>query len=189
MTAHVYNAIIIANDLNIMVSLNYSIVSWLMRAIGNRFQFAVSCTAFALLVRFFVVVVFQLEVCLHIAWNLKWASNRIRYTAQITMKIYELFSQCEFISWPMCARMPAKRWCRRSTAVRTLAIAPNPIESSTISWNRNGNYFCFVHKIHAIFIENEMNARNEHVNALTARKFMRIEITQRNASIEVHSRK
>lgn len=103
MTAHVYNAIIIANDLNIMVSLNYSIVSWLMRAIGNRFQFAVSCTAFALLVRF-VFCLLQLEVCLHVAWNLKWASNRIRYTAQITMKIYELFSQCEFISWPRTHR-------------------------------------------------------------------------------------
>lgn len=30
-----------------------------------------------------------------------------------------------------------------------------------------------------------MNARNEHVNALTAMKFMRIEIMQRDASIEV----
>lgn len=111
MTAHVYNAIIIANDLNIMVSLNYS-----TRCLGRcgqndcpsiHFQFTVF--AIALLVSLF----FSSGFFIATAWQTGKRSNRIRYTAQITMKIYELFSQCEFISWrARCVQMPAKRLCR-----------------------------------------------------------------------------
>lgn len=103
MTAHVYNAIIIANDLNIMVSLNYS-----TRCLGRcgqtdcpsiHFQFTVvffcDCTSCAI----HRVSFLSTDCFIGTVGRTGKRSNRIRYTAQITMKIYELFSQCEFISW------------------------------------------------------------------------------------------
>lgn len=158
MTAHVYNAIIIANDLNIMVSLNYS-----TRCLGRcgqtdcpsiHFQFTVvffcDCTSCAI----HRVAFLSTDCFIGTVGRTGKRSNRIRYTAQITMKIYELFSQCEFISW-RALRANAREqivpkifilsFLSLYPSPRTRWIAPKPIESSTILWNPNGNYVCFVY--------------------------------------------
>lgn len=101
--------------------------------------------------------------------------------AHITMKIYELFSQREFISvaavvgrvcncngdladcaddiLPIIRFAPRLTMCRAAfrcgrdrTHTHTFQMCPTKSNRQAILWNRNGNYFCFVYKI-AIYSE------------------------------------